>query len=238
MTRGSPFPLALLVLLGMLHLSLAQEAVEQSPPALNPNPLSGLDLESLTATRSLPLFTPSRTAPPTVEESVEAAEVVPIEPQGDPELPPPSVQLVGIMLSETTETALLLDPTSNEVHRLITGEEYDGWLLKIVDARSVELRNGDRVEGLKMFESFPAPQPLDGMQMDIPIDGVPPGMEMEPGMEMQPEAEQFPPDESTGALNPEELPPDIAPGFAPDEGSAQIPEEGPLPPDLEQNADQ
>ncbi len=231
--RGSPFPLALLVLLGTLHLSLAQEAVEQPPPALNPNPLSGLDLESLTATRSLPLFTPSRTAPPTVEEAVEA-EVAPIEPPVGPEQPPPSVQLVGIVLTESTETALLLDPTSNEVHRLTSGEEYDGWLLKIVDARSVELRSGDRVEGLKMFESFPAPQPLDGMPMDIPIDGIPPDMEMQPG------TEEFPLEESTGALNPDELPPDTAPAteFAPELGGAQIPEEGPLPPDIEPNAGQ
>lgn len=171
---------ALLLALGSSNLAAAQE--EAIPPVapeaegaaaapVNPNPLSGLSLDGLSATRSLPLFTPSRTAPfiaPPVEEEIAA----PVEPEPEPEQPPPSLQLVGIVLSDTDKQALLLDPASNEVHRLTSGDEYEGWALTIVDARSVEFRSGERVEGLKMFESFPAPSISDGM-----IPGyVPPGM--------------------------------------------------------------
>ena len=44
--RASPLMLAPVLLLAALSLSPAQEAVEQ-PAAVNPNPLSSLDLESL-----------------------------------------------------------------------------------------------------------------------------------------------------------------------------------------------
>ena len=241
--RASPLMLVPVFLLAALSLSPAQEAVEQ-PAAVNPNPLSSLDLESLSATRSFPLFTPSRTAPVIAEAPVESEPVLVEQPVVDPEQPPPPLQLVGIVLTEETKTALLLDSNNNEVHRLTSGDEFEGWSLTIVDARSVEFRSGDRVEGLKMFESFAAPSP--GMMPAFPDESMPPDMMSEPGMvppEGMPQSEMPPmegtpppgdpmkPDPATRPP-PEGLPPDFDPAL----GNGPPPEEGPLPLEGNQNS--
>lgn len=254
--RVSPLFLALLIQLGVTALSSAQEPAEEpaagEPAALiNPNPLSGLSLESLSATRMLPLFTPSRTAPAIPEEQIEP-EVVEVEPMVEPDQPPPALTLVGIVLTSTTKTALLLDPGSNQVHRLAPGDEYEGWSLSIVDARSIELRSGERVEGLKMFESFPAP-PNVGMGQfpeEFPVDITEPDMQGQPGFP-PPETpvdevyqEALPPEQPIDDVYQEapapelpldgisqEAPADSQPSadFDPALGEMPLPEEGPLP---------
>jgi hypothetical protein len=138
----------------------------------NPNPLSGLTLDSLAATRTAPLFTPSRTAPvvdvPVTEEPVAAAVEVPTA--GDE---PPQLELIGIVLTETSQTALLRDPGSGEVYRIASGEQINNWELKIVDARSVEFHRGDRVEDLKMFDVFP----VSATPGEPAADGMPSGFD-------------------------------------------------------------
>lgn len=253
--RGPPIMIASLVLLGTLTLSHAQEAEPAAAP-VNPNPLSSLSLESLSATRALPLFTPSRTAP-SEEAPVEEITAPPPEPVVEPEQPPPSLQLVGIVLTDDEKVALLLDTGSNEVHRLASGEEYEGWAMTIVDARSVEFRSGERVEGLKMFETFPPP-PMMGMSEDM-LQGMPEGIGeppppgMDPGIEQpqpadgmaQPPPEEAPPLESfdgdgnpmppprrvDGDGNPIPPPEGPPPNFDPSVGEVPLPEEGPLPAD-------
>jgi hypothetical protein len=218
---------------------MADQAEGSGP--INPNPLSSLKLENLGATLSLPLFTPSRTAP-TVEPPPEVAIEAPVEPQPEAEQPPPAVQLVGIVLTGSTQTALLLDSASNEIHRLNSGDDFNGWALQIVDARSVELRSGDRVQGLKMFEKFAAPPPGGMMRGEVgelyptellPMPGDPPPQEsgdLQPGgFEPQARGGAFPPD----APPPDAPLPDVPPAadFAPDMGGTPIPEEGALPPE-------
>ncbi|HEX9905381.1 MAG TPA: hypothetical protein VGA77_10495 [Propylenella sp.] len=160
-------PHALAILLAALPLAgaAAQEPAPDAPldpnlvatPApdapLNPNPVAALDLEGLSATRLLPLFTPTR-SPPVVEEPPEPEVLAPPEPEPEPE--PPPLELVGIVLTETEEVALFRDPANDEVHRLNPGDDYDGWSLRIVDTRSVEFESDGRTHTLKMFEEFPA----------------------------------------------------------------------------------
>jgi len=218
--------------------STAPEESAAPEGTVNPNPLSSLDLEGLTATLAAPLFTPSRTGPiveAPVEEFVEAPRPTP---EVATEEPPPGLQLVGIVLTDAANTALLKDPASNEIHRLGSGEEFQGWSLTIVDARSVEFRSGDRVEGLKMFESFPTPASY-GMPGGMPFDPtMPDGLSpMEDPVMMQ---QQLPLDSQLQGLSPEGLPPEgIAPeagaiaqpppeNFDPQTGELLIPEEGPL----------
>lgn len=121
----------------------------------NPNPLANLDLETLEATRTQPLFTPSRSAP--AEEVPDVVEEVPevVEEEPEPEAAPPALQLVGVMMSGSEEVAVLLDPDTNTVHRLRPGDGYEGWSMKIVDTRSVEFSHEDRTHALTMFEAFP-----------------------------------------------------------------------------------
>lgn len=239
--RGSHVLLALLSALLTTSLSLAQEAVEapaepevtaagEAPVGpTNPNPLSSLALESLSATLSAPLFTPSRTAP-LVEAPVEEVAAPPPEPEVSSEQPPPSLQLVGIILTEAEKMALLRDPSSNEIHRLNSGDDYEGWSLTVVDARSIEFRSGERVEGLKMFESFPSPASY-GMPEGMPIDQLVPEMEGQPPLPEDPAAmEEMPDDAQLEAIPPEEIPPEEIPpeNFDPQMSEEPIPEEGPL----------
>lgn len=221
----------------------AEPAEAETEALVNPNPLSGLDMEALSATRTLPLFTPSRTAPVVPEPIAEVEpEPAPVEPE--PEQPPPPLQLVGIVLTASAQTALLRDPSSNEVHRIRPGEDYEGWKLSILDASSVEFRSGERVEGLKMFESFPTPPDahLDEFEMETPRRqnriAAPPG---EPPQEEFEDFDAFDEGEESDEtfeegddLQGQDMDADVestgsAGGqFAPALGNAPIPEEGPL----------
>jgi hypothetical protein len=222
----------------------------------NPNPLSTLTLDELAATRELPLFTPSRTAPvvdaPVVEEPVVAA---PAEPAPTPEQPPPPVQLIGIILTDAKQTAILRNSSTDEVLRLSPGEQIENWALTIVDARSIELRQGERVEGLKMFDSFPVssvPAELggDGLPTDMSGEYQPPPENPEGEMQPAPSPEEMPsadgfqesPDSPSG--EPSETGsspvPDANSGtnFAPELGNSPIPDEGAPPPEEEGNVNQ
>jgi hypothetical protein len=161
---------------------LAQPAPEDLQPAAaetqavdaaqtNPNPLSGLQLDSLSATRSLPLFTPSRTppvvAPPAEPEEVAAA---PQEPPPAVEAQPPPLQLIGIILTDADQTALLRNTSTGETLRLASGDRFEDWTMKIVDARSIVFQSGDRVQDMKMFETFTSPPPPSGEPSGEPFD--------------------------------------------------------------------
>ena len=138
-------------------LALAGPAQAQDPPG-SPgaavNPVAALDLESLAATRALPLFTPTRTAP--VVEPPFVPEPIAVEPEVfvAPEPVPPALQLVGLVMSESEQVALLADQATGMVHRLRPGESYDGWVLTIVDGRTVAFSNDGREHLLTMFEQF------------------------------------------------------------------------------------
>jgi hypothetical protein len=231
--RAVRLALAAALLLGTSQLSRAQEATEEPGAATNPNPLSSLSLESLSATRSLPLFTPSRTAPVVAEAPVDIEPEPVEEPIVDTGQPPPPLQLVGIVMTETASTALLLDSNSQEVHRLSSGDEFEGWSMTIVDARSVEFRSGERVESLRMFESFSTP-PAPGLIPQFPDGTVNPDVPGIPGLDFPqaaPGDPMLPPDGSVPPLEGENPPVDFDPAL----GTVPVPEEGPLPPDANVN---
>jgi len=147
-------------------LGIAWPAQAQGPadePRASLNPLSALDLESLAATRTLPLFTPTR-SPPVVEQAI-VPEAVVVEPEimAAPEPVPPVLRLVGPVMTEAEQVALLAEPATGMVHRLRPGESYDGWTLEIIDGRTVAFSNEGREHVLTMFEQFDgssAPQPI------------------------------------------------------------------------------
>jgi len=146
------------------------EALSAEPPsdgnvadqAPNPNPLGGLTLEGLSATRTLPLFTPSRTAPvleaePPPEPAAPEPEVVVEEPPPSP----PALRLIGIMMAAAEQVALLANEASGETVRLRPGESFEGWTMRILDTRSVEFSNGDQLQKLTMFEPGTEPPPSE-----------------------------------------------------------------------------
>jgi hypothetical protein len=235
--RTSTVILGFLFPLAILTSSMAQDAVETPPKPINPNPLSSLTLENLSATRSLPLFTPSRTAPAVAATPLESEPVAIEEPVVDQDQPPPPLQLVGIVLTDTTQTALLLDSTSQEIHRLSSGDEYEGWSLTIVDGRSVEFRSGDRVEGLTMFESFPSPPTTSALSnfpgIDVPADGT--SGVIEPDMLMVPDEGVLPQEGEMQPAGDEPIPEAPPVDFDPALGTVPMPEEGPLPANTNSN---
>jgi hypothetical protein len=151
-----------------LDASTAQDAGGDAPAASILNPLASLALDSLEATRSLPLFTPTR-APPFVPEPEVAVVASPSPPPPPAPPAPPALVLVGLVATGSAQFALLRDVANGEVVRLSAGDEYEGWSIEFVDARTVGLRNGDQTETLTMFGEFEAIGP-DGL-----MHGFPPG---------------------------------------------------------------
>lgn len=144
----------------------AGDAVAQEVAA-SPNPLAALQLEEFGATLSQPLFTPSRTAP-IVEAPVEAPPAVVEAPPPQLEAPPapPPFKLVGVVLGGEDEVAIFADESTGQVHRLNSGDEYEGWTMDVVDNRTVEFQSADQNLTLTMFEEFEAPPAYAGYQQD------------------------------------------------------------------------
>ncbi|MCG5234867.1 hypothetical protein [Xanthobacter oligotrophicus] len=102
------------------------------------NPLWSLPLERLEATRARPLFSPSRRPPAT-------AEAPPPPPPAAPMAAAPArprVTLIGTVVGLGDAYGIFLDPASNAVLRLRTGESFEGWVLRSVSVRDALLQNG------------------------------------------------------------------------------------------------
>jgi len=130
----------------------ARQAVaqRQAAPVDSANPLWGIPLSTLTATRDRPLFTPSRRPPAPV---VASAPVVVAPPPPPPALERVNLDLVGTIASETESIAVFTDQGTHDVLRLRTGEGHDGWILQSVARGVAILQKGVQSETLQ----FPKP---------------------------------------------------------------------------------
>lgn len=101
------------------------------------NPLWAIAIETLSATRDRPLFSPSRRpsaapeAPPPPPAPVAVA--APAQPR---------FSLVGTVVGTADRYGIFLDPASGSVVRLRPGEAHEGWVLRSVGMRDVLLQNG------------------------------------------------------------------------------------------------
>jgi hypothetical protein len=118
-------------------------------PTVAANPLWSVPLSALTATRTRPLFTPSRRPPAPVVASVPVA--APPLPLQQPAVPQhPNLTLVGIVAGDNEGIAVFVDPTTRDTVRLHTGEGHSGWILQSVDRRTATLQKGDQTETLAL----------------------------------------------------------------------------------------
>jgi hypothetical protein len=119
-------------------------------PTVAANPLWAIPLNALTATRTRPLFTPSRRPPAPVVASVPVA--APRPPPSPPPTAPqhPNLTLVGTVASDNEGVAVFIDTTTRDTVRLRTGEGHSGWILKSVERRAATLQNGEQTETLAM----------------------------------------------------------------------------------------
>jgi general secretion pathway protein N len=116
------------------------------------NPLWGIPLRVLTVTRERPLFSPSRRppAPPVVAPAPAPRPVVAAKP---PEPDHPLLTIVGTIVSASDGIGVFIDQATNEVVRLHTGQEHDGWVLRSVHGRETNFEKHERSSTL----ALPAP---------------------------------------------------------------------------------
>ena len=127
----------------------AQQPVELPLREPSGNPLWAIPLSSLTATRERPLFLPSRRAPAAaVAGPVASAPPPPPTPTAEPERPP--LILIGVIAGESEGFAVFLDQANNNVVRLKTGQDHDGWVLRAVKGREATLHKNGKSEILAL----------------------------------------------------------------------------------------
>lgn len=95
------------------------------------NPLWAISLDSLQATRTRPVFSPSRRAP--ARTAIPSASM--------PAANRPLLALVGTIAAGSDGIALLFEETTKSMVRLKVGEGYGGWILRAVDRREATLEN-------------------------------------------------------------------------------------------------
>jgi general secretion pathway protein N len=125
-------------------LTLAPDAGAVPPSASEPplrrNPLWGISLQSLSATRERPLFSPSRRPP---AQTVVAPSVAPLRAApGEPTRPP--LDLLGVVTGTDEGYAVFINTATHDIVRLRTGEGHEGWILQSVKSREVALEKNHR----------------------------------------------------------------------------------------------
>ena len=164
------------------QLPAAPVAEIKSDKLVSLNPLAALTTVQFEDIVKRPLFNPTRAPapvaePPPVEEPPpEAVEVAP-----PPEEPvnPNDFALLGIASKNGIWTVVMRWNPSNEIHRLKTGGEIQGWSLTEITPQKVKLsRNGQDID-IKMFQNL-APPPGQSLQALDPSQADGQGQSMNP----------------------------------------------------------
>jgi hypothetical protein len=133
--------------------------------------LGGLTMDALSATRDRPLFTPVRhppiPPPPKPPPAPKPPKVVKAPPPPKPPTPP-KLRLVGVVMSDDTKLALLLDE-KREMQRVGPGDEINGWSVVKVMPSEVELALEDQTTTFRLFDpetvmERPDPQELKALR--------------------------------------------------------------------------
>lgn len=125
------------------------------------NPLWAVPIESLSATRDRPLFTPSRRPP---EQPVALAPPPPSAPPAAVS-PRPQLALMGTVVSTAGSIGIFTDQASGQIVRLKVGDAHGGWTLRSVGPRDAVLHTGaDTVTLALPVPGKGSPQPLRGSE--------------------------------------------------------------------------
>ncbi|MGH6834421.1 MAG: hypothetical protein ACREC9_02510 [Methylocella sp.] len=131
-------------------VAAAKDAGARQPPP-GGNPLWGIPISALDATRERPIFSASRRPPmpPVVAERVAAPppSAKPAEPEH------PLLTLLGTAIGNAKNVAVVLDRTTKTLVRLHVGEAVSGWTLRAVDARTMIVEKNSQTATL----ALPAP---------------------------------------------------------------------------------
>jgi hypothetical protein len=120
--------------------------------ATSGNPLWGVPLGSLSATRERPIFSASRRGPAPVASVPRSVPVKPVVRPPEPEHL--NLTLVGTVVGQTESIGVFLDQSTQIFVRLRAGEEHSGWIVRSIKGREASLEKNSRTETL----SLPAPR--------------------------------------------------------------------------------
>ncbi len=111
------------------------------------NPLWGIPLRSLQATRDRPLFSPSRRPPRAISAAPmpQPAKAAVMRQPDQPEL-----NLLGVIIGSGEGYAVFLDNATHAVIRLKTGDGEDGWILRSVAEREAVLEKNHRTAVVRL----------------------------------------------------------------------------------------
>ncbi len=138
-----------LVLAGFASVQAAE--LSQRAPA---NPLSGIRLDALSATRDRPLFAPDRRPP-------QKALAVVYSPPPPPPVNPPALSLLGIVSNPNDAHAIVHVAGADKPRILRIGDAIDGWHVVSIDPQRLVIGYNGRVENMTMFK------PSSGMKLAI-----------------------------------------------------------------------
>jgi general secretion pathway protein N len=157
--------------------TLPMPAVIKTPGSQLPppggNPLWGIPISALTATRERPVFSASR-RPPAPPAAAEPVAEAPPPPPAEPERP--LLALVGTVVGEpqnvAVNVAVILDQTSKNLVRLHVGEAVSGWFLRSVASRTTTIEKDSRTVTM----ALPAP---NSTPASLPVVSEAPGISRE-----------------------------------------------------------
>ena len=129
----------------------AEKKPDPRSATLGGNPLWGIPIDLLSATRERPVFSASRRPPAPPPPPMEVTEAPPPPPPAAAGSPP--FTLIGTAVGSPRNVALIIDQTTKSLVRLHVGEAASGWYLRSVDARAMTLEKNSRVVNV----SLPAP---------------------------------------------------------------------------------
>jgi len=134
---------------GGATVALAQAQGSSQPTTSVPaSPLAAYPLDRFSATRERPLFSPSRRLPP---PPVVVVAAPPPPPPPPPPLPPPTVTVLGIVTGAEGGRAIVQVAPANEVRRVRTGDDINGWKIVSIDQRQLVLSLDSRSATFTMF---------------------------------------------------------------------------------------
>jgi hypothetical protein len=116
------------------------------------NPLWGIPMTRLSATRDRPIFSPSRRPPPPVEAPVAAVVETAVAAPKQPERP--QLALLGTIVNGKDGFGIFMDRAAAAPLRIRIGADYQGWTLRLVRAESATLQKGE--ESMELMLPRPA----------------------------------------------------------------------------------
>ena len=122
------------------------------------NPLWTIPLNTLTATRERPLFTPTRRPPTQAVPAAIANVPAPPPPAAEPEQL--GLRLLGTIAGHDRSIAICLNLATSEVVRVRTGESFEGWNLRSVRGREATFEKASRREVLALPSPDDPRQPV------------------------------------------------------------------------------